>query len=169
MILEPCCYHKQLNELINGNAVTEHLFTFGDTDLQMLMDTLVHHAPGCDVYLVMIQVAPETIRTIAKLMEVRNASTDQWLVNSFVLLSQGHQRKEIAEALGKYREGGRLIVCEDIVAFRCLCVGNGARHFVLQGSIPQTVGYAMQMMTLTQSREHYDQVMRILNYKKKKK
>ena len=167
MFLEPCCFNKQLTSLIESNSEAEHLFTFGDTHLPMLMDFLVRHAPGCEVYLTLPQVNQEAIHTIAKLMD--ESRDGNYLIRSMVLLSQGNQRKEIAEALGRYREEGRLIVCEDSVSFRCLCVGNGKLHFVLQGSIPLSQGYAMQMMTLTKTQTHYEQVMRILNYRKQAK
>ena len=169
MILEPCCFHKQLSEIINGKNTTEHLFTFGDTDLQMLMDCLVSYAPECDVYLALVKVEPDTLYSITKLMEAKVKGTDRHLVKSFVLLSQGDvkHRKAIYEALEKYRQEGRLIICEHETAFRCLCVGNDTRHFILQGSIPQTKNFAMQMFTLTTDKDNYEKVMRILNYREK--
>ncbi len=167
MILEPCCFNKQLNDVIESQRETEHLFTFGSVDLPMIMDFLIRHASGCVVHLILVQVSPETINAIDRLMESKDAATGKWLISSLVLISQGMQRKEIADTLGKYRKEGRLVVCEDAVSFRCLCVGNGIHHFVLQGSIPQTKDYAMQMMTLTKSPKHYNHVMSILNHKSK--
>lgn len=169
MILEPCCFRKQMSEWIDGKTAAEHFITFGDTDLQMLMDFLVHHAPECEVYLVQVQVEPETCRTINKLMEAKVNGTEVPLVKSFVLLHQGQRRKEVNEALEKHRKSGRLLICEHNAAFRCLCVGNQKHHFVLQGSIPQVQNYAMQMFTATKDEENYKHVMGILNYPKKKK
>lgn len=169
MILEPCCYKKHLTEWLNKNTGTEHIFTFGDVDLPMLMDYFVPASPQCDVYLVLVQVEPETLYAITKLMEARIKNTSEYLVKSFVLLHQGKNRKLVHDALDKYRSEGRLLMCEHEAAFRCLCVGNGKNHIILQGSIPQTKNYAMQMLTLTTTKEHYDQVMRMLNYPKTKK
>jgi len=166
MILEPCCFNKQLTDVIASPREVEHLFVSGGVDLQLMMDYFIRHSPGCDVYLVLVQVSDSTIRTIAKMMEAKIKKGTEPLVRSFTLLSQGHQRKEIAKALGKYRQEGRLIVLEDDSAFRCLCVGNEKNSFVLQGSIPQIAGYSTQMMTLTKSRKHYDHVMSILKHRK---
>lgn len=166
MILEPCCFNKQLTDVIASPREVEHLFVSGGVDLQLMMDYFIRHSPGCDVYLVLVQVSDSTIRTIAKMMEAQINNGTEPLVRSFTLLSQGHQRKEIAEALGKYRQEGRLIVLEDDSAFRCLCVGNEKNSFVLQGSIPQIAGYSTQMMTLTKSRKHYDHVMSVLKHHK---
>lgn len=166
MILEPCCFNKQLTDVIASPREVEHLFVSGGVDLQLMMDYFIRHSPGCDVYLVLVQVSDSTIRTIAKIMEAQINNGTEPLVRSFTLLSQGHQRKEIAEALGKYRQEGRLIVLEDDSAFRCLCVGNEKNSFVLQGSIPQIAGYSTQMMTLTKSRKHYDHVMSVLKHRK---
>ena len=166
MLLEPCCFNKQIADVIASPREVEHLFTFGGVDLQKIMDYFVRHSPGCEVSLTLVQVADETIRTIAKLMEAKtNKGTDP-LVRSFTLVSQGNQRKQIAEVLDKYRTEGRLIICEDNSAFRCLCVANEKHSFVLQGSIPQVDSYSTQMMTLTKSRKHYDHVMSVLHHKK---
>lgn len=166
MILEPCCFNKQLTDVIASPREVEHLFVSGGVDLQMMMDYLIRHSPGCDVYLVLVEVSARTIRTIAKMMEARINNGTEPLVRSFVLLSQGNQRKEIAEALNKYRQEGRLIVLEDNSSFRCLCVGNEKNSFVLQGSIPQIVSYSTQMMTLTKQRKHYEHVMSVLKHHK---
>ena len=168
MILEPCCYRKQLTELIGSNRINEHLFTFGDTDLQMLMDFFVSHTPECDVYLVLVQVEEETLQTISSLMEAKRTSNGKPMVKSFVLLHQGNNKKAVHEALDKFRKDGRLMICESDVSFRCLCVGNGTNHFVLQGAIPQKKNFAMQMFSLSMGNEQYENVMRILNYRKKK-
>lgn len=168
MILEPCCYKTQLSNLLNSKSITEHLFTYGDTDLQMLMDFFVYHAHECEVYLTLVQVEPETLYTITKLMEAKNNATGNPLIKSFVLLHQGHNRKFVHEALDKYRQEGRLLICEAEASFRCLCVGNGKKHFVLQGALPQTKNFAMQMFSLTMGADHYDKVMHILNYQKRK-
>lgn len=169
MILEPCCFNKQLNDVMASPRETEHLLTFGGVDLQMMMDFFIRHSPECDVYLILIQVTNQTIRSIGKLMEEKMADGSTPLIRSFVLMYQGEHRKQIADILGKYREEGRLLVCEGNTAFRCLCVGNEKNSLVLQGSIPQVDSYAMQMMTLTKSRKHYDHVMSILNHQKKGK
>lgn len=168
MFLEPCCFNTHLDQIWNNReAANEPLFTYGDTDLQMLMEYLVNNAPNCDVYLVLVKVEPETIQTIEKLMKAKIKGTEQFLVRSFVLLSQGSQRKEIASALGKFRQDGRLIVCEYNVAFRCLCVGNGENHFVIEGSIPQTKNRSMQMFSFNAGKDYYHKVMGTLNYRSK--
>ena len=166
MILETCCYKQYISTLLESKYDSYHLFTNGDVDLSMIMDQLISHSPGCDVYLVLINVHRNTIRTIARLMETKISGTDQYLIRSFTILSQGEDRKNISEHLSQFRKEGRLKVLEDNVAFRCLCVGNEKNNLVLQGSIPQENNYSMQMMTFTKSKKLYDNVMSILYGKK---
>lgn len=166
MILESCCYRQYISTLLESKYDSYHLFTNGDVDLTMLMDQLVGHTPGCDVYLVLVSVHINTIRAIARLMEDRISGTDQYLIRSFTILSQGDDRKNISQHLSNYRKEGRLKVMEDNVSFRCLCVGNGKNNLVLQGSIPQEKNYSMQMMTFSKNKKLYDNVMSILNGKK---
>lgn len=166
MILEHCCYKQYISTLLESKYESYHLFTNGDVDLSMMMDQLIGYSPDCDVYLVLVSVHPRTIRTIARLMETKISGTDQYLIRSFTILSQGEDRKSISEHLGQFRKEGRLKVLEDNAAFRCLCVGNEKNSFVLQGSIPQDKNYSMQMMTFTKSKKLYDNVMSILHGKK---
>ena len=98
-------------------------------------------------------------------METKIPETDEYLIRSFVLVTQGEDRKNISQHLGQFRKEGRLKVFEDNTSFRCLCVGNENNHLVLQGSIPQENNYSMQMMTFTKSKKLYDNVMSILNGK----
>lgn len=166
MILESCCYRQYISTLLESKYESYHLFTNGDVDLQMIMDQLISHSPGCKVHLVLINVHLNTIRTIARLMETKIPETDEYLIRSFVLVTQGEARKNISQHLGQFRKEGRLKVFEDNTSFRCLCVGNENNHLVLQGSIPQENNYSMQMMTFTKSKKLYDNVMSILNGKK---
>lgn len=166
MILEKCCYRQYISTLLESKYDSYHLFTNGDVDLQVIMDQLVSHSPECDVYLVLVNVHLNTIRTIARLMEAKIPDTGQYLVRSFTILSQGDDRKSISQHLSQYRKEGRLKVFESNIAFRCLCVGNENNSFVLQGSIPQENNYSMQMMTFTKSKKLYDNVMSILHGKK---
>lgn len=166
MILEPCCYKQYISTLLESKYESYHLFTNGDVDLSMIMDQLIGHSPGCDVYLVLINVHLNTIRTIERLMNGMIPSTEQYLIRSLTIVTQGEDRKIISQYLSQFRKEGRLKVLEDNVAFRCLCVGNGENNFVLQGSIPQEKNYSMQMMTFTKSKKLYDNVMSILHGKK---
>lgn len=166
MILEHCCYKQYISTLLDSKYDSYHLFTNGDVDLSMIMDQLIVHSPECDVYLVLVNVHLNTIRTIVRLMETKISGTDRYLIRSFTVLSQGEDRKNISQHLSQYRKEGRLKVLEDNVAFRCLCIGNEKNSFVLQGSIPQNNNYAMQMMTFTKSKKLYDNVMSMLHGKK---
>ena len=166
MILESCCYRQYISTLLESKYETYHLFTNGDVNLSMIMDQLVSHAQGCDVFLALGNVHLNTIRTIDRLMETKIPETDQFLVHSFTILSYGEDRKNISQHLNRFRQEGRLIVLEDNVALRCLCVGNGKDNFVLQGTIAQENNYSMQMVTFTKSKKLYDNVMSILHGKK---
>lgn len=171
MILEPCCFRKQLGSLLSSmeeEGGASHLFTWGDFGLPELLDYLAGTAPGCDVLLSLVHVESATLSAIASLME-RKDNGGEFLVRSFTLVSQGGERKEIISALGGYRAGGRMTVCEEKVSFRCMAVGNGERHYVLGGSINQSPVFSMQMMTLTSSRKLYEEVVNMFGYQKKRK
>lgn len=171
-IIEPCCFNRQLDELVNtiegqGKAEVAHFFTFGDLALPHFIDYFIRHAPGCEVFLALLTVTEQTVSHLARQLEKKH--NGEPLVNHLTLLTQGTERKRIAEALGTFIEQGRVTVCEDRTAFRCLAVRNTKHCFVLNGSINQANDYAMQMFTLTTGRKTGDTVMRIFATKEKVK
>ncbi len=173
MIIEPCCFGKQLDELLlategEGRPNAAHFFTNGDVSLQELADYLIGKAGECDVFLSLVSVDNATVSFLDKLLQ-RTTARKSYQVRTLTLLSQGKNRKAIVSALDKYRHQGRLLMCEDNESFRCLAVGGASRHYVLQGSINQTVVYSMQLFTLTTSETLYRQVMEIFDSKKRTK
>lgn len=173
MIVEPCCFGKQLDQLmqaVEGEAKSNaaHFFTNGDVSLPELADYLASRAGECDVFLSLVSVDHATVVFLTRLLE-RRTQRKSFLVRSLTLLSQGRNRKEILAALDGYRRQGRLTVCEDNESFRCLAVGGQSRWYVLNGSINQSVVFSMQMFTLTTSRELYDQAMEVFSSKRRTK
>lgn len=167
IILEPCCFRKQLNDFLsNGKSEYTHIFTWGDFGLSEILDYFVGISPGCDVFLSLIRMESSTLSSIANLME-RKDDHGTYLIHSLSLFTQGKERAEIAASLNKYRDDGRMFICEQKISFRCLAVSNGERHFVLNGSINQSPVYSMQMLSLTTSEQEYKETMRVFGYKKR--
>lgn len=189
LILEPCCFRKQLDELLSeieenvpdtqesqpGILSSEkkkreaaHFFTYGDFSLPEFMDYFIGRCPECDVFLSLVHVEMTTIHSIATLME-RKDKKGNFLIRSFTLLSQGKNRKEISDSLFPYIHSGRMAICEDTESFRCLSVGNQRHHYILNGSINQVPVFSMQMFTLTTSLKLYEDVLQVFRIKKRKK
>lgn len=168
MIVEPCCYRKQMDELVSGYPEVAHFFTNGDLSLPEFMDYLIGRCPGCDVFLSLVSVNECTLASVCRLLD-RKLPDGSPLIRTFALLSQGKERDMVHTYLAPYCKGGRVCVCEDRESFRCLSVGNGASHFILNGSINQQPVYSMQMFTLTSSKVAYEQAMQIFGSKKRTK
>lgn len=169
MIIEPCCFRKQFDELlanIENNGNVAHFFTNGDLSLPEFMDYFIGRSPGCDVFLSLIRVDACTLATIYKLMGKKDRNGN-FLIKSFTLLSQGYDREAINNTLSKFRNSGRLLVCEDKESFRCLTVGNTNHNYILNGSINQSPVFSMQMFTITTSEELYEDTMKIFGVKKR--
>lgn len=188
LILEPCCFRKQLDELLSeieenipdiqesqpsipssGEKKREaaHFFTYGDFSLPEFMDYFIGRCPECDVFLSLVHVEPATIHSITNLM-ARKDKKGNFLIRSFTLLSQGKNRKEISNSLSSYIHSGRMAICEDTESFRCFSVGNKKHHYILNGSINQVPVFSMQMFTLTTSLKLYEDVSQIFRVKKRK-
>lgn len=169
MIIEPCCYLKQMDELIAGNPVVAHFFTNGDLSLTEYLDYFTGRCPGCDVFLALVSVSEVTLSAIVRMLDHKQSDGTPW-VRSFTLLSQGMERTLVHRFLSPYmNQESRVLVCEDKASFRCLAVGNDTSRYVLNGSINQLPVYAMQMFTLTSSREAYEQAMSVFSSKKRTK
>lgn len=168
IILEPCCFRKQLDDFLSTEKPEyTHLFTWGDFGLPELLDYFIGISPGCDVFLSLIRIEPATLSSIANLME-RKDNHGEHLIRSLSLFTQGKERAEIADALSKYRDAGRMFICESKISFRCLAVSNGKQHFILSGSINQSPVYSMQMLSLTTSEQEYKETMRVFGYQHRK-
>lgn len=171
LILEPCCFRKQLDELltkIERKSETAHFFTFGDFSLPEFMDYFIGRSSGCDVFLSLVRVELPTLLAIDKLMKRKDKKGD-FIIHSFTLLSQGKDKNEINNVLSAHRSSGRMAICEDAESFRCLSVGNKEHNYVLNGSINQVPVFSMQMFTLTTSSQLYEDVACIFNMKKRNK
>lgn len=194
-VVEPCCYKKQLNEFVEkmehrkeGTEQVVHFFSNSDWSTDELLDYVAHAVPFGDLTVCLIKPAVNTIRKLRMLMSeqlVADAENGikRPLVSHLNLITQPQregdaidQRAEIQSQLGEFIEAQRMTVCEDVIGFRCICIANERRHWVIQGSLNQQKNYAMQLFTMTVSKETYRQVMEILNmkvrmksiYKKKK-
>lgn len=171
LILEPCCFRKQLDELltkIERKSEAAHFFTYGDFSLPELMDYFIGRSSGCDVFLSLVRVESPTIHAIDKLMKQKDKKGN-FVIRSFTLLSQGKDKNDINNILSGYRSSGRMAICEDTESFRCLSVGNKEHNYVINGSINQVPVFSMQMFTLTTSFQLYEDVASIFNMKKRHK
>lgn len=168
MYIEPCCYEKQLTELlaaIEDKRNTAHFFSNSDWDLTQLLPFLAARTPGGELTLCLVNVENQTLDTLRKLLVrlVVDTETKQsiHLLSHLTLITQGNQRKEVLAYLRGF--GDRLTVCEDNIGFRCLACSNGRRSFVVQGSLNQrTLSGATQMFTLTTGHKLYNEAMEVL-------
>ena len=176
-IIEPCCYNKQLTEIIErieDRTNVAHFYSFSDWDLTALLPFFAARTPGGDVSVCLVRVTPETLSVIRNLMKqtyVDTATKDQCpLVNRLTLIiSQPtvEEKQEIYNILGGCDE--RLVICEDRIGFRALMMSNGTRHFVIQGSINQGKSDHTQMYTLTTGKALYDEATELIDSKRKVK
>lgn len=167
MYIEPCCYEKQLTELlteIKGDREVAHFFSNSDWDLTQLMPFFAARTPGGDVTLCLVDVEQNTLDAIRKLMKRTyidvGTKEELPLVSRFTLITQGNNRREVLAHLQGI--GDRLIVCEDNIGFRCLACGNGHHTFVIQGSLNQRLLSATQMFTITTGLRQYRETMEVL-------
>lgn len=170
MYIEPCCYDKQLTELlkeVEGGCNVAHFFSNSDWDLTQLLPFFAVRTPGGEVTLCLVDVEQNTLDAIRKLMKRtyvdRETKENLPVVSHFTLITCGNNRREVLAHLQGI--GERLTICEDNIGFRCLACGNSSRSFVVQGSINQRISSATQMYTLTTGRHLYNQAIDVLSSK----
>ena len=173
-IIEPCCYEKQLTELlseIEGKSDVAHFYSFSDWDLNVLLPFFVNRAPCGEVTLCLVQIEQNVLDTVRRLLSrmIPHPETRKpvYLVGHLSIITRGDNRKEILSCLKGF--GDRLSVCEDTIGFRCLTVSNDSRHFVVQGSINQRTLSVTQMYTITTGKKLYDEAQGLLASKVKVK
>lgn len=161
-IIEPCCYDKQLTDLlsrIEGKSDVAHFFSNSDWDLNVLLPYLALRAPASDITLCLVNVEQSVLETVRKLMNRKavNPVTKEpmMMVSHLSLLTRGDNRKEILDSLKGF--GDRLTVSEGRIGFRCIALSNGVRQMVIQGSINQQMHSDTQMYTLTTGEHLYNE------------
>lgn len=166
-IIEPCCYEKQLTELlakIEGKANVAHFFSNSDWDLNQLLPFFVYRTPGGEVTLCLVSVEQSVLETVRKLLMrmVPDPDTREpiHLVSHLILITRGDNRKEVLDYLKGF--GDRLTVSEGRIGFRCLACANAKRQFVVQGSLNQKILSDAQMFTLTTGQALYDEAYGLL-------
>ena len=173
-IIEPCCYEKQLTQLldeIEGKSNVAHFYSFSDWDLNVLLPFFVNRTPCGELTLCLVQIEQNVLETLRKLLArmIPQPETREpvYLVKHLSLITRGDNRKEILSSLKGF--GDRLSVCEDTIGFRCLTAANENRQFVVQGSINQRTLSVTQMYTITTGRKLYDEAQGLLASKVKVK
>lgn len=181
-MIEPCCFNKQLNEVIDICSATHgtmHFFSYSDWDASALLEYLAGYAQGGLLGVVMIRIdIPflESLRRVLARMRISASKKSVPYVSRVILITQPglqgtaiNQRNEIRAQLGEYIANGRLVVCEDNVGFRCFTAHGMSHSLVVQGSINLQQSNAMQMFTLTASPEEYAEVELMLKVKARTK
>jgi hypothetical protein len=168
LFIEPCCYRKQLGELVHSANVVHHFFTNGDVTLAMFLDYFVGITPGASVGLSLIRVEQSTLDMLSSLMKRTTEDGEPWIA-SLTLITTGQDRAAVSDALGAFRTSNRLTVCEEKVAFRCLTVANEDWSFVLHGSIGQSSAFSVQLLSLDQTEDSYRSVDRLFGVKRRHK
>lgn len=161
-IIEPCCYDKQLTDLlsqIEGKSNVAHFFSNSDWDLNVLLPYLLLRAPGAEVTLCLVNVEQSVLETVRKLMNRKavNPVTKEpmMMISHLSLLTRGNNQKEVLDFLKGF--GDRLTVSEGRIGFRCLALSNGTRRVVVQGSINQQILTDTQMYTITTGEALYNE------------
>lgn len=174
-VIEPCCYHKQIEELIDRcaeNHESANFFSFSDWDLCDLLDTLSGYCCGGEMNIALVRIDTKTITAISRILTRTSIRKDDpshqsFGVSKMILVTQPpvsgslfDQRKEIEAQLGRHIKSGQLVVCEDNIGFRCVALRNPERkhNIVIQGSLNTQRNGVMQMFTLTGSPTEYDNV-----------
>lgn len=177
--LEPCCYHKQIGELIelcetDAKNPCVQFFSNSDWTADDLLATLASYAQGDTLCVAMIHLSIPLIETIRKILgrtyiDSKDKSVNHPFIQRMILVTQpegvGKLRKEIRAQLGEYIDCGRLTVCEDNIGFRCFLAGNDKHRLVVQGSINPQMCYAMQMFTLTATDREYRETLEMFEMK----
>lgn len=180
--LEPCCYHKQIGNLIelcetNVKNQCVQFFSNSDWSASDLLTTFSSYAQDGTLCVAMIHLDVTLIETIRKILartyiDNKDKSVKHPFIRKMILVTQPgsdgctiRQREEVHYQLGKYIDGGRLTVCEDNIGFRCFLAGNDKHRLVVQGSINQQMCHAMQMFTLTTTEREYKETLEMFEMK----
>ena len=180
--LEPCCYYKQIGELIElcETDVKNHcvqFFSNSDWSASDLLVTFASYAQDGTLCVAMIHLDVPLIEAIRKILartyiDSKDKSIRHPFIQKMILVTQpgndGYtikQREEVRSQLGKYIDCGRLTVCEDNIGFRCFLAGNDKHRLVVQGSINQQMCHAMQMFTLTATEREYRETLEMFEMK----
>lgn len=181
-IIEPCCYTKQLGELIElcssgKSSPCAHFFSHSDWDVSALLETVSGYAQGGTVYVAMVRADVSLIAAVRRTLgrtyiESPETGVELPHVSRMVLLTQPgqdgsalNQRAEVRAQLGEYIDCGRLVVCEDNIGFRCIAAQGPDVSLVVQGSINAQRSNAMQMFTLTASEREFEEVKEMMEGK----
>ncbi len=175
-VIEPCCYNKQLSELIErieGRTNVAHFFSFSDWDLSVLLPFFAARTPGGEVTVCMMHLQPETLKAIQNLMKRvyidRDTKEERKLVSHLTLIVAPTDVDEKAQLYNFLGGCERLTLCEDRIGFRTLTMSNGERSFVVQGSINQGKSDYTQMYTVTTGKALYDEAMELISAKSRVK
>lgn len=180
--LEPCCYHKQIGELIelcekDAKNPCVQFFSNSDWTADDLLATFASYAQGGTLCVAMIHLNVPLIETIRKILARtyiygKDKSVNHRFIRRMILITQpGNdewaigQRNEVRAQLGEYIDCGRLTVCEDNIGFRCFLAGNEEHRLVVQGSINPQMCHAMQMFTLTATDREYKETLEMFEMK----
>lgn len=181
-MIEKCCYHKQLEELIDQCAEkhqSANFFSYSDWDLCDMLDTLSGYCCGGEMSIAMVRLDTRLITAISRILNRTNTNSDNPSHQSFgvgkmILVTQPpasnslfNQRKEIEAQLGRFIQSGQLVVCEDNIGFRCVALRNPSHkhNIVIQGSLNTQRNSVMQMFTITGSPEEYNNVAEMFRVK----
>lgn len=169
-VVEPCCFHKQLDEMVDAAEGGEpvSVVSWGDVSLTQWLDFLVRRAKGAEVLLVLPKVLLPTLKGLRKLLEEKDAE-GQWLVSSLTLISQGYEQKECLQELGQFRSSGRCVICQDRVAVRLCTVIAPQKGFFVSGALQQQNAYGLYMWQLSADRNVAHEIAGFFNFQKKRK
>ena len=169
LFIEPCCYQRQLSQIIDElededtNRTTATFFSSGDWDLSTMLTFMAGQVPESDITLALYTVDTKTLCTIDRLLAT-NRENDTPLVLHFTLITCTAKQplKTIRDNLSRWGDD-RITIVQDNTNIRCLTLRNTLRQFVITGSMNQYNRYAKQMYTISADLMTYSNTQKVLD------
>ena len=169
LFIEPCCYQRQLSQIIAGledagsGRTAATFFSSGDWDLSTLLTFMANQVPESVITLALCTVDQKTLCAIDRLLATYRENGNP-LVNRFTLITCTVKQplKTIRDNLDRWGDD-RLTVVQDNTEIRCLTLRNTQRQFVITGSMNQYTRYAKQMYTISADPLTYIDTQQVLD------
>ena len=169
MQVEPCCYKTELSTIWSQMPCsgTEVFFTNSETQLSEFIGQMVWWLPGCEVTIALVQAEDSTLEMLHSLLgktAVMDDGRSDWLIRQLnVIVQPNKSRERIEKYLLSHARSSVVTIAERDIAFRCLCIGNGAGRLLLTGSLNQVKSRSSEMLLLSRDENLYERTMRKLH------
>lgn len=167
-IIEPCCYIKQLNNLIGEDGDVSFLYHNGDVLLQDVFVWMARRCcryPGLRVTIAMPSISINflsSIRSIAKDMAWCNSyNVDYPIFRSISVITRN------TKSLEGYEDMFDVIAVTKNLSLQAITMsagqGSGCRPLTLTGGMVQDYSPGLHLMVMTKTEEKYNLIQPILD------